>query len=216
MSGSFVSSSSMFSALGSAPSGRDLGFLLVAWYDLPEAWWIQRPQMRASKSSSGTHSLKTMLTLSFVSLRMASSFSAWPTVRGKPSSKNPPLQSSAAILSLMIAATRSSSTNAPLFITSSAFFPTSVPAATAARSMSPVDNWGVPNASTILGACVPLPEPGGPKRMMMVRPGSAGGAAVASAPSATVVTFAPSSVSSFVDSAMVLCGLPLVHAGRAN
>ena len=75
--------------------------------------------------------------------------------------------------------------------------------------MSPVDNWGVPNASTILGACVPFPEPGGPKRMMMVlAPGSTGGAAGASAPSATVVTFAPSSVSSFVDSAMVLCGLP--------
>ena len=32
---------------------------------------------------------------------------------------------------------------------------------------------------------------------------------------ATVVTFAPSSVSSFVDSAMALCGLPLVHAGTS-
>jgi hypothetical protein len=30
------------------------------------------------------------------------------------------------------------------------------------------------------------------------------------------VTFAPSSVSSFVDSAMVLCGLPTVHAGSCN
>lgn len=43
-----------------------------------------------------------------------------------------------------------------------AFFPVSVCAATAVRSMSPVDNTGMPSSSCILGPCVPLPAPGLP------------------------------------------------------
>lgn len=53
--------------------------------------------------------------------------------------------------------TTSSVTRAPDAMRSLAFLPTSVPAATAALSMSPVDSWGVPHLSTIFGACVPLP-----------------------------------------------------------
>jgi hypothetical protein len=45
----------------------------------------------------------------------------------------------------------------PLSITALACFPTSVPAATAARSMSPVESWGIPSLSTILGPWVPFP-----------------------------------------------------------
>ena len=91
------------------------------------------------------------------------------TVRGKPSSRKPRWQSGWSMRSLMIATTRSSLTRPPLFMTPSASLPTSVPAATAARSMSPVLSCGVPSCSTMRGACVPLPAPGGPKRMMIVR-----------------------------------------------
>jgi hypothetical protein len=40
-----------------------------------------------------------------------------------------------------------------------------VPAFTAARSMSPVDIWGIPNFSQINLACVPFPAPGAPNRI---------------------------------------------------
>jgi len=63
--------------------------------------------------------------------------------------------------------TMSSETRPPLSITAFARWPTSVPAATAARSMSPVLSCGVWYFSTIFGACVPFPAPGGPKRMMI-------------------------------------------------
>ena len=49
-----------------------------------------------------------------------------------------------------------------------ACLPTSEPAATAARSMSPVESCGMSSVSTILGAWEPLPAPGGPKRIMTV------------------------------------------------
>ena len=44
----------------------------------------------------------------------------------------------------------------------------SVPAATAARSMSPVESWTIPRCSTSRLAWVPLPAPGGPRRMMFI------------------------------------------------
>ena len=47
--------------------------------------------------------------------------------------------------------------------------PTSVLAATAARSMSPVDRCTSPSASAISGACVPLPAPGGPNSITISR-----------------------------------------------
>src|SRR5205807_1836216 len=56
----------------------------------------------------------------------------------------------------------SSKTSAPLSITFFAASPRGVPAFTAARSMSPVEICGMPNASLMNAACVPLPAPGGP------------------------------------------------------
>ena len=52
--------------------------------------------------------------------------------------------------------------------TALAFLPKSVPADTAARSMSPVAKWQTQYSSTTRGACVPLPHPGGPTRMAWV------------------------------------------------
>ena len=46
--------------------------------------------------------------------------------------------------------------------------PTGVPAATAARSMSPVESCGMPSRSTRRTAWVPLPAPGGPSRMILI------------------------------------------------
>jgi hypothetical protein len=43
--------------------------------------------------------------------------------------------------------------------------PSGVPALTAARSMSPVEIWGIPNFSQINLACVPFPAPGAPNRI---------------------------------------------------
>ena len=53
----------------------------------------------------------------------------------------------------MIEMTRLSLTRPPDDMTAIAWVPTSLPAATAARSMSPVESWGMLRASTILGAC---------------------------------------------------------------
>ena len=52
--------------------------------------------------------------------------------------------SGSAIRSAMIPMTISSETRPPASITALAFSPTGVPAATAARSMSPVDSWTMP------------------------------------------------------------------------
>ena len=48
-------------------------------------------------------------------------------------------------------------TRPPVSMIALACLPTSVPAATAARNMSPVDSCGMLSSETILGACVPFP-----------------------------------------------------------
>ena len=63
-------------------------------------------------------------------------FSACGIVLGKPSRMKPPLQSGRVKFSRMIPTTISSETSSPLSMTLFAFFPISLPAATAARSMS--------------------------------------------------------------------------------
>ena len=95
------------------------------------------------------------------------------TVRGNPSRINPLAQSPSLIRSRMIETTSSSLTRPPDSITLLACTPTSVPAATAARSMSPVESCGMESVSTILGACEPLPAPGGPNRIITVLPSAA-------------------------------------------
>src|SRR3990172_5357383 len=48
------------------------------------------------------------------------------------------------------------------------FRPSSLPALTAARSMSPVEICGMPYFWVMKPACVPLPAPGGPKNMSRI------------------------------------------------
>src|SRR3954470_6670168 len=64
--------------------------------------------------------------------------------------------------------TISSETSSPAAITAFALRPISVPAATAALSMSPVESWTIARCSTRRLAWVPLPAPGGPRRRMFI------------------------------------------------
>src|SRR5690606_18107232 len=59
-------------------------------------------------------------------------------------------------------------TSSPASMMAFALRPTSVCAATAARSMSPVESCRIPRCSIRRAACVPLPAPGGPRRMMFI------------------------------------------------
>ena len=91
-----------------------------------------------------------------------------PTVRGKPSRMKPCWRRASAIRSSMIAITTSSGTSSPRAMMSFARWPTGVPAATAARNMSPVESWTIPCLETSRCACVPLPAPGGPSRISLI------------------------------------------------
>ena len=60
--------------------------------------------------------------------------------------------------------TISSGTRPPLAMMLWAWMPTGVCAATAARSISPVESWIMPCLCTSRWACVPLPDPGGARK----------------------------------------------------
>ena len=64
------------------------------------------------------------------------------------------------------AVTIASLTNSPASMIAFTFSPIGEPLARASRSMSPVDSWIMPRAAWSRAACVPLPAPGGPNRMM--------------------------------------------------
>src|SRR6185503_899733 len=51
--------------------------------------------------------------------------------------------------------------------------PSSLPLATASRSMSPVEMAGIPSWRARAAACVPLPDPGGPRNTTRQPPSSA-------------------------------------------
>jgi len=58
------------------------------WYDRPLAGWIKRPVIREMRSWSAIDSSTTLSNFSLRDSSMESSFSAWGTVRGKPSNTN--------------------------------------------------------------------------------------------------------------------------------
>ena len=68
----------------------------------------------------------------------SSSASAWPTLRGKPSSRKPSCAASLSTHSRITPMMTSSGTRSPLSMYSLAFWPSSVPSFTALRRMSPV------------------------------------------------------------------------------
>ena len=70
----------------------------------------------------------------------------------------------------MRAIVSSSGTSSPEARIGATWRPSSVPSAIAARNMSPVETWGTPWAAEIRFACVPFPEPCGPRtRTLTVR-----------------------------------------------
>src|SRR5690606_16420329 len=84
-------------------------------------------------------------------------------------SKIAPVPSPIAASSSSISAeTISSETSSPASMIALALSPTGVCAATAARSMSPVESWRMPCFSTSRAAWVPLPAPGGPSRIRFI------------------------------------------------
>ncbi len=100
-----------------------------------------------------------------------SSASACATVRGKPSKITPRSRTSGwSSRSETTPITTSSGTSLPSSMIALAFSPTSVPAFTAARSMSPVESWIMPRSSIRIRAWVPLPAPGGPSSMTFMAP----------------------------------------------
>src|SRR5258708_16425946 len=97
-----------------------------------------------------------------------SSASACGIVRGKPSNTKPFEQSDFLSRSSMMPIMISSGTSLPALIRGWAFRPSSVPCWTAARRMSPVEIWGIPNSANSFFACVPFPAPGGPSKAMFI------------------------------------------------
>src|SRR5687767_5163076 len=78
-----------------------------------------------------------------------------------------PLRASGfAIRSLMMPIIRSSDTKPPEAMIGAACWPSGVPPATASRSMSPVEMWGMSKRLASRFAWVPLPLPGGPMKMI--------------------------------------------------
>ena len=145
------------------------GGLKSVWYERPLPLWIQRPPMRSLSSSSSIANSTTLVMALPSAASSSASFSACGTVRGKPSSAKPLAHAFEPRFSRMMPTTMSSLTSPPAFITRSASLPISVPADTAARSMSPVARWHTQYSSTSFGDCVPLPQPGGPTRIVRLR-----------------------------------------------
>src|SRR5438552_16235228 len=84
----------------------------------------------------------------------------------------------------MMSLSRSSGTSPPFSMSGPATRPSAVPAAMASRSMSPVEIFGMRRCAARRAACVPLPAPGGPRKMTRApRAGSGRGLASATNPS---------------------------------
>ena len=113
-------------------------------------------------SSSGT---AISITLSMCTPASANAC-ACGMVRGKPSKMQPLAQSGSAIRALTRLIIKSSETSPPASMILLACLPSSVPSLIAARSISPVEICGILNSLVMICAWVPLPAPGGPKRII--------------------------------------------------
>ena len=91
---------------------------------------------------------------------------ACPSVLGTPSNNEPFWQSGIDNLALIRDPIISSETNAPESKISLTLAPSSLPDATASLSISPVLIFGISNKLQIKSACVPLPAPGGPNKII--------------------------------------------------
>src|SRR3989304_5182195 len=131
----------------------------------PQPRQSQRPPRRRTSSSSGAVMLRarSMALLAFA--RASSRATACARLRGKPSSTKPAAASGPPMRSTSMRMTSSSGTRAPSSMYFFAVRPSTVPAAPASRSMSPVETCSQPLRSARMLACVPLPVPGAPRRI---------------------------------------------------
>ena len=141
--------------------------LVLSLYTSPQSPQVDRAVIRATSASSSTSISTTASRLSPSAARRLVSASACASVRGKPSKINP-FALTEFNCSRISPITMSSVTSAPRAITSATISPISVPLSLAARSMSPVLSCTMPCSSTRIRACVPLPAPGGPSRIMFI------------------------------------------------
>lgn len=115
----------------------------------------------AASSVSVSSKTKSMLASS-------SSASACSSMRGNPSKMMPLLLFVCCIFFLMSLRVMSIGTSSPLARMCLIFFPCSVLLRASSRSMSPTAIMQSSYFFAIFAVCVPLPEPGGPMRMMFM------------------------------------------------
>src|SRR2546422_9604488 len=99
---------------------------------------------------------------------MASSASAWATVRGKPSRMKPFRASGSCSRVLMMSIISVPGTSSPRSMYPLPCSPGADPARRWARSISPVATAGMWLVSIRDPVCVPLPAPGAPKRIKFI------------------------------------------------
>ncbi|MNC85171.1 hypothetical protein D3C83_07560 [compost metagenome] len=128
----------------------------------PHFTQIRRIPSRRTSSCCGTCTSTTISGPLLRSRMMASSASAWATVRGKPSSTNPQRASGRSSRSRTMAIIVSSSTRSPRSMRALASSATGLPSRIASRRMSPVEIFGSARSPASRPACVPLPAPGAP------------------------------------------------------
>src|ERR1700735_2382321 len=137
-------------------------------YVSPPMLQVHRPATRFSSVSGLTMNSITSGLPNPRRCRISSSFSACGIVRGNPSKINPLVQSARFNRSSTIPSTISSGTKSPRSIIGFASKPNAVPRVTASRSMSPVERCGSFSSFEIRLACVPLPAPGGPRKISAI------------------------------------------------
>src|SRR4051812_46051220 len=129
---------------------------------------MRRLASRSTRSSSGTSIYSARLTRSAFRSSAESSAAACGLVRGKPSRIAPRAASGSESRSRKTPAIVSSGTSSPRLMYVSASRPSGLSAATAARRTSPEPRTGRPSRRDRIGACVPFPAPGAPRRTRMV------------------------------------------------
>ncbi len=140
--------------------------LYISWHS--EFEQVRRVVSRSKITSLDTSRLTTKSSLISNFLRRSFNSSACLIVLGKPSRINPFSQSGSCRRASMIFMISESGTRSPRSIYPLAFLPSSVPAFTAARRISPVEICIDPSKSQRNLAIVPLPAPGAPKSIILI------------------------------------------------
>mmetsp|Transcript_29128 Transcript_29128/g.71961 ORF Transcript_29128/g.71961 Transcript_29128/m.71961 type:complete len:208 (-) Transcript_29128:33-656(-) len=132
----------------------------------PHSLQMRRAQHFSTKMSSRSVRLSTDCTSANVL-----SASAWGTVRGNPSSRNPrsPLLLPLSTRPFRMSRIMASGSSCPLLVISSIWAPRAVPRLISSRTRSPAEMCGIFMSLEIRVAYVPLPTPGAPRNTQLMR-----------------------------------------------